>query len=104
MPRPDQLLLLGLAALTAALVVVMTLVGAEDLLHTLPLLVLLLPLVGGRYLGEERLIALVRSRAPRRPVRAAHAPRPVRTPLSLPRGGRLIATSLAVRPPPAALA
>ena len=104
MPRPDQFFLLGLAALTAVLVSVITLLGAEDLRHTLPLLVLLLPLVGGRYMGEERLVRLVRSRAAQRPVRTARAQRPHRAPVSLPRGGRLIATSLAVRPPPAALA
>lgn len=82
----------------------MTLLGAEELLHTLPLLALLLPLLGGRYLGEERLVALVRSRVARRPVRPGLAHRPARVALGLPRGGRLIATSLAVRPPPVALA
>lgn len=104
MPRPDQLFLLGLAALTAVLVILITLLGAEDLLHVLPLLVLLLPLLGGRYVGEERLILFVRSRAARRPVRAARMQRPPHPSFSFPRGGRLIATSLAVRPPPAALA
>ncbi|MEA2347211.1 MAG: hypothetical protein QOG62_998 [Thermoleophilaceae bacterium] len=104
MSRRDQLFLLGLAALTTVVLAVVALLGAHELLHALPLLVLLLPLLGGRYLGEERLIVLVRSHAARRPVRAARATRPVRAPIALPRGGRLIATSLAVRPPPAVFA
>jgi hypothetical protein len=58
------------------------------------------PLLAGRYVGEERLEALRGHVArPRRRVapQRSRAPRPVAL---LPRGGRLIAEALAVRPPP----
>jgi hypothetical protein len=65
-----------------------------------PALVLALPLLAGRYLGADRLSRLARTR-PRR-VRRATASRPARRAWRLvpPRGGLLIAASLAVRPPP----
>ena len=75
----------------------------EALAHAAPLLVLLLPLVGGRFVGEERI-----TRAAAR-IRRARRPRPAvaRTPVTwlrgmtlIPRGSRLIARALAVRPPP----
>jgi len=79
--------------------------GSSDvLLFLAPALLIAIPLVSGRYIGEaliERLVR-VRPRAPR--------PRSVRTPLTrrppatwLPRGARLVAFSLAKRPPPAHL-
>jgi hypothetical protein len=68
-----------------------------------PAILLALPLLAGRYVGAERL----RGGARRRP-RAARRATP--SPLSpragsrmLPRGGVLIAASLAVRPPPLVL-
>jgi hypothetical protein len=88
------IVLLGLAVagalpgLTAALV------------YLLPALLLLLALAARRYPGEQALLALmVRGRRRRSHVDAL-LPRPYPRAL-LPRGGRLIATSLAVRPPPA---
>ncbi len=73
------------------------------LLALAPLALLLLTLLAGRYVGEERIARLgarMRRRA-RRPV-ARLTPRP--SPSSgLPRGGRLIAASLALRGPPAVL-
>lgn len=75
-----------------------------DLLLAAPLLLMALPLLAGRYLGENALDRLVRfaasRRRPRVPVAArstAHGPRAL-----LARGGALLARSLAVRPPPAA--
>jgi hypothetical protein len=74
------------------------------LLHSLPLLVLLAPLVFGRYLGEEK-VALLRERLA--PVVPEHAhpgnspDRPCAPRTLMPRGGRLLGASLAVRPPPA---
>jgi hypothetical protein len=67
-----------------------------------PLLLVVLPLVCGRYPGEERIARLVRARrSRRRPRAAARTPRRSRPALRpVPRGGRLIACSLAVRPPP----
>ena len=101
MPRREQLLLLWLAAFSTAAVLVVAVLGAGELLHLMPLLVILLPLLGGRYVGEERLVLL--REAASRPARRRRPARLVlpRAPLALPRGGRLIATSLAVRPPPA---
>jgi hypothetical protein len=63
-----------------------------------PALLLALPLLLGRYVGEERLVALLRraagtTRAPRR-VGSARPPAKAFTPREL------IARSLAVRPPP----
>ena len=74
------------------------------MLLALPALLLALPLMAGRYVGEERLARLAAAFVPRRP-RAASSLRPParRSSQPLPRGGRLIAASLAVRPPPAAL-
>ena len=73
------------------------------LLALAPLVFLLLTLVAGRYVGEER-IARLAARLQRRVPRAARrlAPRPSPSPV-LPRGGRLIAASLAQRGPPAVL-
>lgn len=68
-----------------------------------PAIVLLASLAAGHYVGEERLARLVAVRRPARPRRA----RPVavaalRCVRLMPRGGRLVGTCLAVRPPPAA--
>jgi hypothetical protein len=100
----DRHLLLGLAALTLALAA-STLVGVHgDVLLAVPVLLLALPLLAGRYVGEERLARLaaafvsIRDRAEGSPPAAAR-----RSPRALPRGGCLIAASLAVRPPPTAL-
>ena len=64
---------------------------------------LLLPLLAGRFVGEERIArAAARIRRARRP-RPAVAVAPVtwlRGMTLIPRGGRLIARALAVRPPP----
>ena len=104
MARRDRRLLLGLAALTL-LLACLTLVGVHsDALLAAPALVLALPLLAGRYVGEEQIARLAAAFvAVRR--RAAHAlvPTAGRASHVLPRGGRLIAFSLAVRPPPAAL-
>jgi hypothetical protein len=73
-----------------------------SLLFLSPALVIALPLLAGRYVGEERLLAI--ARALPRPRRRARRSRPAcGLPAQvLPRGGLLIATALAVRPPPAA--
>ncbi|HEY0517808.1 MAG TPA: hypothetical protein VGD00_11860 [Solirubrobacteraceae bacterium] len=73
------------------------------LLFFAPAILLALPLLAGRYVGAERLQG-----SPRRRPRGARRPSP--SPLAprarwriLPRGGVLIAASLAVRPPPLVL-
>ena len=102
MTRRDRHLLLGLAALTLA-VAALTLVGVHsDVLLALPALLLALPLLAGRYVGEERLARLAAAyvTARRRPATAL-CPTVRPAPRGVARGGRLIADSLAVRPPPA---
>lgn len=100
--RRDRQLLFALAGLTLALAS-LTLVGVHsDILIAAPVLVFALPLFAGRYVGEERLARLagVFVAGSRRPATALE-PSTRRAPRSLPRGGLLIAVSLAVRPPPA---
>jgi hypothetical protein len=67
-----------------------------------PVLLLLVPLLAGRYPGERALLSLRHPERPRlRPsLRAVARPRFVAI---LARGGRLIGCSLAVRPPPSPL-
>jgi hypothetical protein len=101
MTRRDRQLLFALAGLALALAS-LTLAGVpSDVLLAAPALLFALPLLAGRYVGEERLARLAAAfvGARRRPV-AALAPTAQRAPHRLPRGGRLIAASLAVRPPP----
>jgi hypothetical protein len=104
MTRRDRQLLYALAGLTLALAS-LTLVGVHsDVLLAAPVLVFALPLFAGRYVGEEQLARLAAAFVVRRrrPV-VALEPTARRAPHSLPRGGCLIAVSLAVRPPPAGI-
>ena len=74
--------------------------GCVGLAHLLPFVLIIVPLLAGRYIGEERLARLtgsMRSWPRRRATRAFASRRPART---VPRGGCLIASFLAVRPPP----
>jgi len=100
--RRDRQLLFALAGLTLA-IASLTLLGIHsDFLLAAPALVLALPLLAGRYVGEEQLARLAAAFvAPPRRAAATRVPAAARAPRSLPRGGRLIACSLAVRPPPA---
>lgn len=100
MTSRDRHLLLGLAALTLAL----TLTGVHgDVLLAVPVLLFALPLVAGRYVGEERLARLAAGFVAARRRAAGSLPTTARrSPRALPRGGHLIAASLAVRPPPGA--
>jgi hypothetical protein len=102
MPRRDQRMLLIAAAGTVAALLFAVLLGDIELVaYLVPLLALGAPLVAGRYLGENALERLREARRPR-PARAARSqPAPVRrTAAAFPRGGRLIAQSLAERGPP----
>jgi hypothetical protein len=103
MPRRDQCILLGLAALTVLFAVVQSVTGiSEDVLLAAPVLLLLLPLLAGRYVGEEGIARLSAClAAPRRRSLALRAAAPLRAPRVLARGGRLIAVALAQRGPPA---
>lgn len=95
---PIVLLAAALAAFGMALVVPGLDVGV---LFLSPAIVLLASLLTGHYVGEERLHRLAASFRPRRQAGRAVAATasPLRRAL-MPRGGRLVATSLAVRPPP----
>jgi hypothetical protein len=95
--------LLALAALALVAAVAQRL-GGGDLLLALPALALLVPLAAGRYVGEERLARLAGCRAAGATRRLARtqSPRTPRAPRAVvPRGGRLIASRLAERGPPA---
>jgi hypothetical protein len=105
MPRRDQRILLGLAALTVLFALVQSAAGiSEDVLLAAPGLLLLLPLLAGRYVGEDGIARLAACLAAprRRPVALRTAPLP-RAPRVLARGGRLIAVALAQRGPPVLL-
>jgi len=92
---------LMLALLCAGLGLVVAAVPSDGLLMLLPALLLLAPLVAGRYLGEDAIERVRVARTARRPraVLCAPLPRPVEH--LLPRGGLLLGSSLARRPPPA---
>jgi hypothetical protein len=106
MPRRDRLVLLGLTLLSVALATVQSVTGlSPDFLLAVPALLLVLPLLAGRYVGEDGLLRL----AGRAVVRRRRSPSRLgarrRAPRVLLRGGRLIAAALAERaPPPAAAA
>jgi hypothetical protein len=76
-------------------------VGEAGFLYVVPALVLLVPLLFGRYLGEERIAALATRPGPalRRPARRVALPHAAERLMH--RGGRLVASSMAKRPPPA---
>ncbi|HEX3875064.1 MAG TPA: hypothetical protein VHW26_13005 [Solirubrobacteraceae bacterium] len=76
--------------------------STTPLLFLGPWLLVLAPLVAGRYVGERSLLRLVRHVRRRPAPRRSQASRSPRRPAirRLPRGGRLLACSLAVRPPP----
>jgi hypothetical protein len=101
----DRRLLAGIVLALALLLGLLVHHAGTGALLAAPLLALLAPLLAGRYLGEEHIGRLAASRAPRaHTVARARRTSPVlRAPgVLVPRGGRLLATSLAVRPPPAA--
>jgi hypothetical protein len=104
MPRRDLRILLLLSVLALGLAMAQSVVGlSTGVLFMAPALVMFLPLIAGRcYLGERRLARLTRAvPEPRRIAALVHAPRRAERRL-LPRGGSLLAFSLAVRPPPVA--
>jgi hypothetical protein len=75
----------------------------EGMLYLLPALLLLLPLLAGRYPGE-RLLGALRVRRARGRARARLMVGVRGIELPVPHGGRLIAVSLAGRAPPRAWA
>jgi hypothetical protein len=104
MPRRDRYVLLALATLSLLLPVVQSATGVSpDVLLAVPALLLLLPLLAGRYVGEERLARLAGDALARRRRSPVSIGSRRRTRRVLPRGGRLIAAALAERGPPALL-
>jgi hypothetical protein len=105
--RRDLRPLLAVAVLGVAVALAESVTGLDTgLLLLSPALVLLLPLLAGRYLGADTLERLAARRSP--PSRRAHPasaplPRP-RPRATLLRGGRLIAAALAERGPPLTVA
>lgn len=88
--------------LTLFWVAALAIAGATDaLLFLAPALLIAIPLLSGRYVGEELIVRLVARRA--RPRRRAVAPAWALPPAPAdwrPRGTGLLAFSLAKRPPP----
>ncbi|QEC49534.1 hypothetical protein FSW04_19470 [Baekduia soli] len=98
-----------LAALTFAVLVAVGLLlqalgaGETGLLYLAPALLMAVPLLLGRYVGERHIAALAGRPRPRARRRRAAAPLTPRGPRrAMLRGGRLVGSSLAKRPPPAA--
>jgi hypothetical protein len=93
---------LAFAALTGVWLLGLELLGVEAALAYLaPALLILLPLLGGRYPGDEALVRAAGRRARRpRASRPATGPRHRARAALLPRGGRLVGTALAGRAPP----
>ena len=99
----EKRLPVGLLGITLLWCLAMALLGAhEGLLFLVPAALLAAPLALRRYLGEEKLQALAARRAARRrPARRLATPARPEFRL-IPRGARLLASSLAGRSPPAA--
>jgi hypothetical protein len=96
----------GLAlVLTCCWALTLAISGSSDgFLYLAPALLIVFPLLAGRYLGESLVIKLAsRGRAKRQPRRAEVRSAPKAPAVWLPRGTCLIAFSLAERPPPTAL-
>ena len=104
LPR-RRLVVVWFAVLVAAWTALALLSGADTgLLYLAPALLLSAPLILGRYVGEEQLAGLAK-RSPRCPARrASRLPIPRSHVRLMQRGGRLVASSLAKRPPPRATA
>jgi hypothetical protein len=75
----------------------------DALLCLLPAIALAVVLLARRYPGERVLLALGRGRTARWPRPRSHLPCRARLVVMVVRGGRLIGSSLAVRPPPSPL-
>jgi hypothetical protein len=107
MPRGERLFLTALAGAMSVLLLAAAAAGHTELLaYAAPVALVVLPLLGGRYVGEQRIARLRRRFAGRRAGRLPLPARAVgwRTPaVHVPRGSALIAYGLAVRPPPRAL-
>jgi hypothetical protein len=101
--RRDRIALCAFALIVSACTVAQTAAGGEVvlLLWAAPVLVLALPLLLGRYPGERTILRLA-GRGPARVRRAPScAPRARSVVRLMERGGRLVGSAMAKRPPPA---
>lgn len=93
-------------AITLAWVAALALSGSTAvLLFLAPALLIAIPLLAGRYVGEGLIVRLAarRSDPPRRPALRPPSPLAATARSWVPRGAGLIARSLAKRPPPPGL-
>jgi hypothetical protein len=93
-------------AITLCWVASLAFIGSTDvLLFLAPALLIAIPLLCGRYFGEELIARLVAARPTRRRRHSRRMPPsiPVAPRIWRPRGTRLLALSLAERPPPPTL-
>ena len=100
--RRDVKLLLGLVALALAWTLARNVAGVGEGLELLgPALLFALPLLAGRYVGEDLLVRIARAVPPPRRTRVRAVIKARRSPRPALRGGLLLASHLAHRPPPA---
>jgi hypothetical protein len=100
-PSRRRILLLSLVLVVVAWLVADVLSGGRaGLLSAAPTLLLCASLLAGRYVGEERLLALAHGRVARPRRRRVRVSAPRTRMRVMARGGRLVARSLAKRPPP----
>jgi hypothetical protein len=102
-PRQHRLVVCAFVTVVASWMGAEALTGGQSgLLYLAPAVVLALPLLLGRYVGERQLVEL----AARPPAPARRRGTRVESPRSyargMQRGGRLVASGMAKRPPPAA--
>jgi hypothetical protein len=102
--RPSATAIAALMVVCGLVAAAVSGIDASGLLHLAPALVLAVALLARRYPGERLIVRLAGSgaRHPRRPRTGALKPRTSRAYAAalVPRGGLLLARSLAVRPPP----
>src|SRR4051812_50013351 len=100
-PRRDRISLWTFTLVVASWMVAEALTGCQaGLLYLAPALVLALPLLLGRYVGEEQLVELAARPLEQTHRRALRLARPRRYARGVPRGGRVGAPRVGQRAPP----
>src|SRR3954452_15140992 len=104
-PRRDRLVVWTFTLVVASWMVAEALTGCQSgLLYLAPALVLALPLLLRRYVGEQQLVELAARPRARTRRRALRVTRPRSYARVMQRGGRLVGSGMAKRPPPPAAA
>ena len=92
------------AVVAAAILAAVTVSGlGSDVAYLVPFLALLLPMLRGRYVGEDLIERWRAARQQLRTGRVTATPTRLRTLVLVHRTGRSLAVALAMRPPPVAL-